>query len=154
MGCSGPEREISMTSERRGAGDPGVVRRFHGGGLPIAIVCLLLWGLSLSPDAGHAAVVAVFGACGIVLWFGWNSIRRSVATKWLGVLLALFLGLVLGLYALGISFLVLGIGARLLLALFPLFLLALPFFVWDLFFRAPFKGRFARARAERRHLRS
>ena len=142
-----------MLGQRAGV-DPGVVRRLVRGALPIVIVCLLLWSLSLDPNPGHAAVVAVFAACGVVLWFGWNDIRRSVATKWLGILLALFLGLVLGLYALGISFLLLGIGARLLLALFPLFLLALPFFVWDLFFRAPFKGRFARARAERRHLSS
>ncbi len=73
--------------------------------------------------------------------------RRNVATKWFGVLLALYFGLVLGLYALGV-------GLRLLLAVVPLFLIALPFLVWDLLLRAPFKGRFERARAERRHLRS
>jgi hypothetical protein len=136
-----------MTSEERGASDSGIVRRLAWGTLPIVIVCLLLWGVGMDPTVRPPEAIAAFVACVVVLWFGWNLIQRSVATKWLGVLLALYLGLVLGLFLLGIS-------VGLLFVLFPLFILALPFLVWDLLFRAPFKGRFARARAEWRHLRS
>src|SRR6266481_8103207 len=128
-----------MTIQERGRGNPGVTNRLARGAVPIVIVCLLFWGLAMEHLPGPMALFAVFAACGIVLWFGWSSIRRNIATKWFGVLLALYIGLVLGLYLLGIA-----VGVS--LALFPLFLLALPLLVYDLLFRAPFEGRFTRAR--------
>ncbi len=77
---------------------------------------------------------------------GWTWVRRNVAAK-MGRRSARGLcgATILGLFALAIA---LGLG----LVLLPLFLLAVPFLVYDLFFRQPRKGRFARARAERRNL--
>jgi hypothetical protein len=55
---------------------------------------------------------------------------------------------------LALSLFVFGIVIRLSPLLLVLLLVALPLLIYDLLFRSPFKGRFARARAERRHLRS
>ena len=126
---------------------PASLRNFAWGMLPLGIVCLLLWWMLLIPRSEGGTSLILFAACGMVLWFGWRSIRRNIVTKWLGIILAAFVGLTLGLFVLGVAFGLLSI-------LFPLLLIAVPFVAYDLFFRAPAEGRFARARAERRHLRS
>jgi hypothetical protein len=125
----------------------GPIKRFVRGAIPLVVVCLLIFGLGPKSPQNHVMVLVLFVMSAAVLWFGWNSIRRCVGTRWLGVLLAAYLGFVLGIYALG---LVLRVG----LVLLPLFLLALPLLIYDLLFRSSYKGRFERARAERRHLRS
>jgi hypothetical protein len=121
------------------------------GVVPLVIVCVLLWGLSVEASPNPIITLVVLAACGIVLWFGWSSIRRNIGTKLFGGLLALCLGIILGLFVLEIA---VGIALRLSVVLFPLFIVALPLVVYDLLFRSPFKGRFERARAERRHFRS
>ena len=126
---------------------PASIRKFAWGMLPLVIVCLLLWRMLMIPRSEGGASLILFAACGMVLWFGWRSIGRNILTRWLGIILAAFVGLPLGLFVLVIAF-------GLLFILFPLLLLAVPFIAYDLFFRAPAEGRFARARAERRHLRS
>ncbi len=137
-----------MTSIDTGAtSKPHGTRRLVRGILPIVVACFLLWALGKSESSGPLSVAVVFALCGIVLWFGWSSIQSNLVTKWLGIVLALVVGLVLSLF-------VLGILIRLSLLLFVLFLVALPLLAYDLLFRSPFKGRFARARAERRNLRS
>ena len=72
--------------------------------------------------------------------------RRNVVTRWVAIVLGAYLALVLGLFALGMAI-------RVALFLFIALLVAIPIVAYDLLFRAPFKGRFERARAERRHLR-
>lgn len=125
---------------------PSVMRRFGKGVSPIVIVCILLWSLGTRESSDPMAVAVVFALCAIVLWFGWSGIQRNLATKWLGIVVALCVGVVLSLF-------VFGIVVRLSPLLLVLLLVALPFLVYDLVFRSRFKGRFARARAERRHLR-
>jgi hypothetical protein len=119
--------------------------RFVKPAVPIVIVLLLLYAFNQAakPTLFEAVVASVI--CGAILWFGWSWIRRNVVAKWIGILLTAYLALILGLFALGV---VLAIGPL----LGWLLLLALPFLVYDLFFRQPHKGRFARARAERRTL--
>ncbi len=122
-----------------------IVERFVKPAIPIVIVLLLLFALTQDKHPPVFAIGAVFVVCGIVLWLGWGWVRRNVVAKLVGVVLTAYLVLILGLLALGIA---LRIGLVLLL----LFLVALPFLVYDLFFRQPHKGRFARARAARRGL--
>lgn len=87
----------------------------------------------------------------MVLWFGRSSIRRNIITKWTGVLLAVLLSLGLCLFAFGVvAKLSVALYPILTVVLFPLLLVVLPYTVYDLLFRAPYKGRFSRARAERR----
>ena len=132
------------TIEEHGRGNALKGQTLGWGFLPLIIVCLLLRGLVMSSPSDRTVDVIVFAACGIVLWLGWSAIRRNILTRWLGILLAIFVGLFFGLLALGIA-----VGFA--FVLFPLLLLAFPFVVYDLFFRAPAEGRFARAREERRH---
>jgi hypothetical protein len=119
--------------------------------LPILAVCLLLWLLTTDRAPHPIAIFLVFAACGIILWFGWNWVRPYAAAKWIALFLAIYLGFVLALFLFGILF---GIAARVSSVLLPLFLLALPFLLYDLLFRSPFRGRFSRARAERMRVRS
>jgi hypothetical protein len=68
-------------------------------------------------------------------------------TKWAGRLLAAYLGLALALIPFGILF---TLGQTLM----SLLIMAVPVLLWDLFVRQPHRGRFARARAERRAARA
>lgn len=109
-----------MTTTKEGS---SFVVRLVWGTLPIA-VCLLLLGLGLGgPDFSPTTTIAVCATCAIILWFGWNSVRRNVLTKWVGVLVGLYLGLILVRPAFTLA-------VGILLALSPLV-------VYDLFFRAP-----------------
>ncbi len=67
--------------------------------------------------------------------------RRNLLTKWAGVFLALFFGLLLGLFAFGIVI-------RLTFVLLPVFLVALPLLAYDLLFRAPSEGESEHVPAE------
>jgi hypothetical protein len=125
----------------------GPVERFVRGAVPLAVVCILLLGFKPDSSQPKAAPVLLLAVSGAALWLGWNPIQRNVGTRWLGRLLAAYLGVMLGAVAVGV---VLQVGIMLL----PLFLLALPLLLYDLLFRSPYKGRFERVRAERRHLRS
>lgn len=121
---------MTSTEERRSSHDSWG-RRLAWGVLPI-LVCVLL--LGLAREASPLSVFAVCAACAVVLWFGWKAVRRNVVTKSAGVLLALFFGLMLGLFAFGVVI-------RLAYVLLPVFLVALPLLVYDLLFRAPSAGQ-------------
>jgi hypothetical protein len=117
---------MTSTEERR-SGHDSWGTRFAWGALPI-LVCLLL--LGLARQASPLGVFATCAGCAVVLWFGWSAVRRNVVTKGAGVLLGLFFGLMLGLFAFGVVI-------RLTFVLLPVFLVALPLVVYDLLFRAP-----------------
>lgn len=125
--------------------------RFCGGALPIVIGLLLL---RAGADS-NSTRVAAYVLSGFVLWFGWSFVRRNLATKWAGIFLAAFLALIMGMFVFGITIrFSLALFPILSLVLFPLLLVGLPYVLYDLLFRAPYKGRFARARAARWHRRS
>jgi hypothetical protein len=123
------------------------VVRFAKGATPVAIVLGLLYVLSRNRSADGAgdwlAELVITALCCFTLWAGWRWLQGTFVTKWAGRLLATYLGLGLVLFTLGI---VLAFS----MTLFLPFLLALPFILYDLFVWQPHKGRFARARAERR----
>ncbi len=118
-----------MSVEVRG----GAVKRFVAGAIPIAIVCFLLLVPSLDSPPYARGRFAIFAVSGLVLWFGWKAIQQNVVTKWVGLPLAVVVGVVVGIYAFGAA---LGVG----LLLVAMLMFALPFLVYDLLFRAPKKG--------------
>jgi hypothetical protein len=120
----------------------GVVRRFVLGALPILTVCALLWILAAESSPGPAAITSIFVVCAIILWFGWSSIRRNTATRWLAFPLIALVGVVLGGWVLGIA---IGVAAWLGAAL----CLALPYLIYDLLFRAPLEGQKSRSPGDR-----
>jgi hypothetical protein len=135
----------------RDHGNSGVLPRLVWAALPILVVLFLLV-VTMEASSDLTAFVAVCAVGGVVLWFGWGSVRRNIVTKWTGILLAVYLALVVGLFALGIAVkLSRVVFPALTLIVFPLLLVALPYLVYDLLFRAPHEGRLARARAARRH---
>jgi hypothetical protein len=111
--------------------------------LPVAAVLGLLYLWSRFWAQNVFASIGVELACVVVLAVGWRWTQGTFLTRWLGRLLAAYL-------ALGLVFLALAITLTFGEILFLLALLALPVWVWDLFIGQPHKGRFARARAERR----
>ena len=119
--------------------------RLAKGTLPIAIVIGLRLALAFdpSPNIARAAVVYLFSA--FTLWLGWKWMAATALTKWIGMFFA-------GILAIWLVLLAFGITLALLQLLLAPFLLALAFVLYDLFIRQPHKGRFARARAERRGL--
>ncbi len=128
-----------VLSGDRAAHNTGFFWHLLKGALPLAVVCFLLWVVGQGRPPRLVAVVPVLALCGMVLWFGWSSVRRNVGTKLFGMLLALYLGFCLGLF-------VLGMALSLSLALLPLFLIALPYLAWDLLFRVPSQGQAERTR--------
>jgi len=131
---------MTPTAERGGNGS--WVGRFLRGALPI-LICVVF--LSMAPPSSARAIVGVCAASAIILWFEWTSMRRSGLTRWAGVILSLFLGLILVLFLLGIVI-------RISLFLLPVFLLALPLLLYDLLFRAPSKGMAESDHVEPSHL--
>lgn len=113
--------------------------RFLSASLPLVVVCALLSFLAIDSDLPEVAVVTVLAACGMVMWFGWRSIRRTMLTKCLGVLLVLAL-------ALGLGLVVLQITIHLLPIIFILFFVGLFVMAYDFLFRAPREGRLTRSR--------
>jgi len=132
-----------MTSPKEGSGRvSNFLFRFGEGALPIVICILLLLLYASSPSPNSPPTfIAVCAICAIVLWFGWKSVRGNVITKWLGVVLGLYFGLILGLS-------VLGIAIGLLLVLVPLSFVLFPLLVYDLFFSPPREERPDRAPAK------
>ena len=115
----------------------GVVK----GLVPLVIVGFLMF--LTAKDSDPITGIIMLALSGAVLWFGWTSVRKSKGTRWFGILLAVYIAMLLGIFAMA---LIIRVG----LLLFPVFLIAVPLMVYDLLFRAPHKGRFERARAERR----
>jgi len=68
-------------------------------------------------------------------------VRRNSFTKWIGIVLGLYFGLILGLAAFAIV-------VRMLLILLPVFFVGLPLLVYDLLVRAPSEGQAERDDAE------
>lgn len=127
-----------MTSTKDRSRRDSWVARCAAGALPI-LICLLL--MRLAVGSSPQAFLAVCAACAVVLWIGWSAVRSNLLTKWTGVILALYFGLLLGLLAFAIV-------ANLSFILLPVFLVALPLLVYDLLFRAPSEGQSAHAPTE------
>jgi membrane protein implicated in regulation of membrane protease activity len=79
----------------------------------------------------------------VALWLGRRWMAGMLITRCAGIALAVAVALVPALAAFFANL-------TLSLILMPAYLLLLPLLLWDLFVRQPHKGRFARARAERR----
>jgi hypothetical protein len=86
------------------------------------------------------AVVTLI-VCAISLWAGRGWMKATLITKWTGICLAAYVVVSLAFLPFTSS-----------LTLLPFFFLLLPLAAYDLFVQQPWKGRFARARAERRGL--
>lgn len=123
--------------------NPSRLARLARGSLPVAVVLVLLYVWSRSWSQNVFASIGVEFACMAALAVGWRWTQANFLTRWLGRLLAAYL-------ALGLVFLALAITLTFGEILFLLALLVAPVWIWDLFVRQPHKGRFARARAERR----
>jgi hypothetical protein len=120
-----------------------ITSRFAKGAAPIAIVLGLLYAQSRQTRENLLESILVLLFCAITLGLGWRWMRGASLTRWAGRLLAVYL-------ALGLVFLGVGVTLTFGEILFVLALLSAPVWLWDLFVRQPHKGRFARARAERR----
>jgi hypothetical protein len=142
---TGAERAAEAKAMSNGKPRAGVGMRFLKGSIPAATVLALLCALSREPGGNLLEPILVEVFCAIVLGLGWRWMQGTFATKWAGRMLAayLVLGLVLITFAITLAF------SQILLLIL---LMAIPAFVWDLFVWQPYKGRFARARAERRGL--
>lgn len=130
-----------MESESIPKVEPKTFTRFVKGLVPLVIVGFLFF--LTAKDSDPITGVIMLALSGVVLWFGWTSVRQSRGTRWFGILLAAYIASWFGIFAMA---LVIRVG----LLLFPVLLIAVPLMVYDLLFRAPYKGRFERARAERR----
>jgi hypothetical protein len=111
------------------------------GVLPIVLTLALI-------DVGlrvHVAFWPDLVLSALVLWFGRRWMAGTLVTRSLGISLAIVLVLLPALLTAWTA-----TGAGPIAAL--VFCLAVPVLLWDLFVRQPHKGRFARARAERRGL--
>ncbi|MGB6130254.1 MAG: hypothetical protein WBG54_00600 [Acidobacteriaceae bacterium] len=132
--------ESAMSSGERGA---GFATRFVKGSMPVLLVLGLLYALSRKPRQDIPEVVLAEALCAVALWLGWRWMQGTFVTRWAGRLFAAYLALGLVLLPFAV---VLTMGQITLMIL----LMAVPVMLWDLFVRQPHKGRFARARAERR----
>ena len=92
--------------------EPKPFTGFLKGLIPLVIVGFLMFLTAKDSDpVGSALMLAMSG---IVLWIGWTSVRQSRGTRWFGVLLAVYIGSFLGIFAMAI---VIRVG----LLLFPYF---------------------------------
>ncbi len=128
-----------LSSSRR---DP--LTNFAKGLLPVGAAMFLVWWSNQVFRREEFGAYALLILSAVVLWFGWSLIRRSMLTKWLAILVIAYLGVIAGVWAIAI-------GLSLAMPLFLLFLLAVPWIIYDFFFRAPKEGRFTRAREARRN---
>jgi hypothetical protein len=112
------------------------------GALPILASVGLLYVASLE---GYGRVVHVSAALlsGAALWLGWRRMTASLVTRWVGNFLAICTAffVVLGAFGFGVAFAWAGM---------PVLGVLVIGILYDLFVWQPHKGRFARARAERR----
>lgn len=124
-------------------GKPGGRGRALLGWMPVVVVLSLLYAAAAEPRAllqwGALALSAA------VLWMGRRWLRRTAVTSWAGV----YLSFATGFSAVLLAF---GFGVSFRWIVLPGLFLAVPGFFYDLFVWQPHKGRFARARAERRGL--
>jgi hypothetical protein len=117
----------------------GWLVRFAKGAMPVAIVVgLLYFGLAVRFAFWPAVILSA-----VALWLGRRWMAGMLITRCAGIALAVAVALVPALAAFFANL-------TLSLILMPAYLLLLPLLLWDLFVRQPHKGRFARARAERR----
>ena len=119
-----------------------LIERLVKGSIPIVIVVLALYGIDLVKNVSLRDVCLVLTFCILVLWFGWPAMKGTAVTKWLGAILLVFV-------AIPPAVLVLGLSLYFGLVLLLLLLIALPFLIYDLFFRAPLQGRIERIRTRR-----
>jgi hypothetical protein len=131
-----------METGRDLAGKGDLPRRLGCGALPVVLALALL-------DAGlriHAAFWPALALSVLVLWFGRRWMAGTLLTRALGISVAIAVLLLPALATLVVF--AFGIGTLLALVV----CLLVPVLLWDLFVWQPHKGRFARARAERRGL--
>ncbi|HTV15983.1 MAG TPA: hypothetical protein VME68_14780 [Acidobacteriaceae bacterium] len=136
-----PEEAAVLPAPRDGKakGESSVLEQFGYGLLPIVLALALL-------DAG-LRVRAMFWPdlvlSALVLWFGRRWMAGTLLTRSAGI----SLGIVMVLLPVLLSdSAITGVGPIAALA----GCLSIPVMLWDLFIRQPYKGRFSRARAERR----
>ncbi|HEX3323116.1 MAG TPA: hypothetical protein VHR84_20605 [Terriglobales bacterium] len=129
-----------------------LISRLTFGIIPICLVLLLIVAAG-EIGANTATFVAVFTVCAVVLWFGRGWIGQTLVTKWTGIVFAVGVASLLLLYALGVAVPLLLVGFRVAEWISVPFMLLLfvagPYLLYDLFFRQPHRGRFARAREDR-----
>jgi hypothetical protein len=123
-----------VESVQRDSGAGGVLKRFTKGVLPLGIVCFFLFLIVENPRLNPVATIVDSILSCLVLWFSWSYIKGTRVTKWIGIVLAGYFGLVVTLVAFGVFVQLSGI-------LLVLFLVAIPFLVCDLFFRGPAERR-------------
>lgn len=111
--------------------------RLVKGLVPIAVMLAIVYapGARTRSTLEHFAVL-IF--CAICFGLGWRWLKTTLLTKWIGFCLAAWVIVSLALLPF-VS-----------VTLLPFFFLLPPFAAYDLFVAQPWKGRFARARAERR----
>jgi hypothetical protein len=122
-------------------GESRFLERFGLGIVPVAFTLALL-------DAGLRVRAASWPSLALsllVLWFGRRWMAATAITRALGISLAVLILLLPAMTAFAIA-----LGFAQIVA--PLGFIVVPVLLWDLFVRQPHKGRFARARAERRGL--
>ena len=118
--------------------------RLAKGAVPISLAMGFLY---FAGRAGHGGVVRWGGLLlsGIALGLGWRWMAGTAITRWVGAYLAIctVFFAVLAAFGFAVEFVWVGL---------PVVLLAFVAALYDLFVWQPHKGRFARARAERRGL--
>ncbi len=137
-----PGREAAP--EHRESGGAGQAPGFVRAALPILAAMAMLYVASLA-DYGRVLHAGAAALSGVVLWLGRRWMGTRTVTRWirnfLGICAVFFA--VLGAFGFGLSFV---------WAWLPVLLLLAAGMIYDLFVEQPHKGRFARARAERRGL--
>lgn len=118
---------------------PAFTRRLLKGLLPIAPVLAIGWASGIAKPHNPLIDFAALILCALCLALGWRWIKATLLTKWIGLCLAAWAILNLALLGFGTS-----------VSPLPFLFLLVPLALYDLFIRQPWKGRFARARAERR----
>jgi uncharacterized membrane protein len=116
---------------------PGVLLRLLKGLVPIAVMLAIVYapGARMRSTLEHFAVLIL---CAICFGLGRRWLKATLLTKWIGFCFAAWVIVSLALLPF-VS-----------VTLPPFFFLLLPFAAYDLFVAQPWKGRFARARAQRR----
>lgn len=106
--------------------------------MPIAAIFAIVYAPA-ARNRGALVSIGVLVLCAICLWLGWRWMKGTLIAKWIGFCFAAWVAVRLVLFPFTIS-----------VALLPFLLLLIPIALYDLFILQPWKGRFARARAERR----
>lgn len=118
---------------------PGFLLRLARGLVPIALALGIVYATAAQTRRNPLLAVAILILCGICLWLGRPWMKAILITKWIGLCLAAYVMVNLALVALSVA-----------ATPMPFLFLLVPLAAYDLFVAQPWKGRFARARAERR----